>query len=83
MEGEDQSRNVTSFGSSRFPAGTLQLVIEHLPESHAMDLKSDVFDHAGKMLRTFALEGYGALIIPKYLSARLRRRFGKDVVIEL
>lgn len=68
-EGGEYGRIVTSIGSSRLFAGTPHLVTEHLPEDHALRLKSDVFVLAGKLLDVFVPEGYDALIISKYWGA--------------
>lgn len=84
-EGEDYDQIGTSFGDSRLSAGTPtpELVTEHLRESHALCLQSDVFDLAGKVLHAFVPEGYDAPIVSKYWGAvhKLLRQDMVDVLL--
>ena len=83
VDGDDSDRMMTARESSGPSAGT------HPPGSHSLQLKSNVFSLAGKMLHAFVPPGYDDPIISKYWGAvhKLLRQdvllFGSLAVIQM
>ena len=79
-DGENSNLDATAVGRSGLSAGTSNDMIEHVPESPVLLLKSDVFVLAGNLLHAFVPAGYDAPVVSKYWGA-VHKLLRQDVLL--